>query len=93
MMAQKMNEDLKQELGAAGVAFVESVKQSIHMSGSHGFWLRAEAELLSQFRDILMKHKGAHATEELVFYSLILGQAIQRTMDDLHKFDKGPGEE
>jgi len=85
-----MNEDLKRDLGAAGVVFTETTKQIISTGQHHffEFWLNTEVELLSQFRDILVKHKDSLATEELVFYSLIMGQAVQQTIEDLHKFDK-----
>jgi len=85
-----MNDELKRDLGTAAASFAAAAKQMIS-TGRHTqleFWRNTETEILSQFQDILVKHKDKHSLEELIFFSLILGQVAQQTMDDLHKFEK-----
>jgi len=85
-----MNEDLKRELGTAGVAFTETTKQMIS-SGAYRtpeFWLNVETELYCQFQDILVKYEDKHTFGEMVFYSLIMGRAAHETIEELHRFDK-----
>lgn len=85
-----MNDELKRDLGTTGATFAETTKQMIS-TGQHDyleFWLNTETELLCQFQDILVKHKENHSVEELVFFSLVMGQATQRAIDDLREFEK-----
>ena len=85
-----MNDELKRDLGNAGASFVETTKQMIS-TGQHDyleFWLNTETELVCQFQDILVKHKDKHSLDELIFFSLIIGQTAQQTIDDLRKFEK-----
>jgi len=85
-----MKDGLKRELGTAGVAFTETMKKMISSGGckDDGFWVEAEGYCFSQFQDILVKYKDNHSIEELVFFSLVMGQAVEKTMVDLHKFRK-----
>ena len=82
-----MNDELKQDLGNTGASFVETTKQMIS-TGQHDYWLNTETELVCQFQDILVKHKDKHSLDELIFFSLIIGQTAQQTIDDLRKFEK-----
>lgn len=85
-----MNDELKRDLGTAAAGLAAAAKQMIS-TGRHTqleFWRNTETEILSQFQDILVKHKDSHSIEELIFFSLILGQVAQQTMSDLYKFEK-----
>lgn len=85
-----MNDELKRDLGTTGATFAETTKQMIS-TGQHSyseFWPNAETELLCQFQDVLVKHKESHSVEELIFFSLVVGQATQQTIDDLREFEK-----
>ena len=87
-----MNEELKRDLGETVIDFTETTKQSISTGslGQHNyfeFWLNAEAELMCRLQDDIVKHKDKHSLKELIFFSLIMGQAIERTMDDLRKLE------
>lgn len=84
-----MNEELKQELGTAAVAFTEQAKRIIsnrEKPGGASFWLNAEIELCSLLQGALVKHKDKHSFEDLIFYSLLMGKAVEKTMFDLRTF-------
>lgn len=89
-----MNEELMQELAQTAVAFTERHKRKI-FTGEHTFfeyWLNTHTELLAIFQEVFVKHKDKHSFDEMIFFSLVMGQSVSSIMDDLHNFDESSEE-
>ena len=85
-----MNKELQRDLGIAATSFTEYHKNKIS-SGSHKYreyWLMAQTELLAVFQDAFVKHKDKHAFDEMVFFSLVMGQSAISIMNELRDFEK-----